>query len=247
MPMLPVLVPPSFRIIAHRGASGYAPENTLSAFLLAERMSIAEIELDVQFSSDHQLVIVHDEVLDRYGYPGRRVAGMTLSQILSLDMGSWFSPFLYHDERALSLVALFQVFGKRFTYHIEIKAVSPELPKALLDCMRTFELCEQAIITSFHYEILEIAKKLAPNLRVGWLLRPGQFTLENIGRAAEAGFFQICPLACEVNQDIVAAAHQRLPEVRVHSVRGRSEMLQAIRAGSDGMTINWPDWLVHEE
>ena len=91
-PDLPLRVPPNFRIIAHRGASAYAPENTLAAFLLAERMGATEIELDVQFSRDRQLAIVHDETFDRYGYPGLRSADLTLPELVSLDMGSWFSP-----------------------------------------------------------------------------------------------------------------------------------------------------------
>ena len=80
---LPIVVPSGFRIIAHRGASGYAPENTLSAFLLAERMGATEVELDVRFSKDKRLVICHDETLDRFGYPGVKVADLTARDLLA--------------------------------------------------------------------------------------------------------------------------------------------------------------------
>ncbi|MGH6622063.1 MAG: glycerophosphodiester phosphodiesterase, partial [Alphaproteobacteria bacterium] len=63
----PIRVPRGFRIIAHRGASGYAPENTMAAFRLAERMGAREIEFDLQLTKDGHMVVVHDTVLDRYG------------------------------------------------------------------------------------------------------------------------------------------------------------------------------------
>jgi glycerophosphoryl diester phosphodiesterase len=245
IPELPVRVPGNFRIIAHRGASGYAPENTLSAFLLAERMGAAEIELDVQFSRDRQLVIVHDETLDRYGYPGLKVSDLTFAELASLDMGSWFSPYLYRGEHVLSLSTLFDVFRDRLIYHVELKAPSPDLPKAVLECVNANDASTRTIITSFHIDLLRVAKTLSPEQRLGWLLRSNQFTRENIARAVDAGFFQICPLAAESNRELVALARQIL-EVRAHSVKGRVEMLQAIQSGCAGLTINWPDWLIHE-
>ena len=81
----PIRVPRGFRIIAHRGASGYAPENTMAAFRLAERMGAREIEFDLQLTKDGHMVVVHDTVLDRYGYPGLRVAEMTLRDLKQLD------------------------------------------------------------------------------------------------------------------------------------------------------------------
>ncbi len=247
MTKLPVRVPVGFRIIAHRGASGYAPENTLAAFRLAERMGVTEIELDVQFSKDRQLVICHDQVLDRYGYPGLRVADLTLDELLSLDMGSWFSPYLYGGERMLAFDTLLALFRDRFTYHVEIKVPRTGLVRALLDAITARRLHNHIIVTSGHFGALAEVRGMAPDLRVGWLVNAGGFTAENVARAAGAGFFQICPPAAETNGEIVAAAHVRLPEVRAHTVKGVAEMMQAVAAGCDGLTINWPDWLVYED
>lgn len=245
IPEFPVRVPTDFRIIAHRGASGYAPENTLAAFLLAERMGVTEIELDVQFSRDWQLVIVHDATLDRYGYPGLKVADLNFAELAALDMGSWFSPYLYRGERVLSLSTLFDVFRDRLTYHVELKAQSPDLPQAVLECVNANGVSERTMITSLHFDLLTIVRTLAPEQRVGWLLRANQFTRENIARAADAGFFQICPLAVEANRDMIAYARRNL-EVRAHGVTGRAEMLHVIQSGGNGLTINCPDWLIHE-
>lgn len=245
MSTLPVRVPTQFSIIAHRGASAYAPENTLAAFRLAERMGATEIELDVQFSRDRQLVIVHDETLDRYGYPSLASADLTWPELQTLDMGSWFSPYLYRGEQMLRLDQLFQIFRNRFIYHIELKTPSLDLPQAVLTCVDNFGLNANAIITSFHFDLLIRVRALAPQQRVGWLLKTGEFTNENITRAANAGFFQICPIARETTLDLVTRAHQLLP-VRAHTVKGLDDMRQALETGCDGLTINWPDWLIHE-
>jgi glycerophosphoryl diester phosphodiesterase len=208
-------------------------------------MGATEIELDVQFSRDRQLVIVHDETLDRYGYPGLRPADLAFEELGALDMGSWFSPYLYRGEHMLALSTLFDIFRGRMIYHVELKARSSELPKAVLECVNTNDVGAHTIITSFHFDLLKIVRTLSPNQRVGWLLRENHFTRENIERAVDAGFFQICPIAAETDQDMIVLA-SKVPEVRAHSVKGRAEMLQAIRSGCTGLTINWPDWLIHK-
>lgn len=244
MSTLPVRVPTQFSIIAHRGASAYAPENTLAAFRLAERMGATEIELDVQFSRDRQLVIVHDETLDRYGYPGITSADLTWAELQALDMGSWFSPYLFRGEQMLRLDQLFETFRNRFTYHVELKTPALDLPQAVLTCVDNFGLNANTIITSFHFDLLTRVRVLAPDQRVGWLLKTGEFTDENIARAVNAGFFQICPIARETTLDLVAHAHQ-VPQVRAHTVKGLGDMLHVLETGCDGLTTNWPDWLIH--
>lgn len=242
---LPIVVPSEFRIIAHRGASGYAPENTLSAFLLAERMGATEVELDVRFSKDKRLMICHDETLDRFGYPEVKVANRTARELLSFDMGSWFSPYLYRGERMLQLDTLFRVFGERFTYHVEMKEDAPALPQALLEVISDHHVQERTIVTSKYFHLLEQVRNLNSSLRVGWLV--SQLTSENVDQAAESEFFQICPRTDGVDRKRVSAACERLPEVRAHHVGSIADTLRAIESGCDGLTINWPDWLIHAQ
>lgn len=242
MPQLPIVVPAKFRIVAHRGASGYAPENTLSAFLLAERMGATEVELDVRFSKDKKLMICHDESLDRFGYPGMKVAERTAEDLSSLDMGSWFSPYFYRGERMMRLDTLFCTFGERFTYHVEMKDNSPALPQALLEVISDRHLEARTIITSKYFHLLSKIQELNPDMRVGWLV--AQLTEENVQEAAQAGFFQICPRTDGVDRERVSAAHKTLPEVRAHHVSSIADVFQAVGSGCDGVTINWPDWLI---
>lgn len=245
-PLLPVTVRPGFRIIAHRGASAYAPENTGAAFALAREMGATEVEYDLQFSKDRRIVVCHDRVLDRYGYPGLKIADLTWDELRSLDMGSWFSPYRFRGEAMLTFDDFLTGFGDSFSHHAEIKEPAPGLAEAILEALAAHGLEEKTIITSFHFDAAWEMKRLAPAMRVGWLVRAGEFSPENVAKAVDAGLDQFCPPASEVNSDRVAEAAEAIGEVRAHSVKNVADMLKVIEAGCIGMTINWPDWLVHD-
>jgi len=241
----PIRVPKTFRIIAHRGASGYAPENTMEAFELAARMGAAEIEYDLQYSRDHRIVVVHDTVLDRYGYPGLHVSELTLSELKALDMGAWFDT-CFAGARIVTLDELLERFGGAFVHHAEIKAPAPGLVEGALNAIDAYGVSDRVVITSFAFEPLVEVLALRPAARVGWLVAAGGFNAENVRRAAGAGFFQICPSACDTGLREVASAKARVAEVRAHGIRTRADLRQAVDAGCDGVTLNWPDWAVHE-
>ena len=243
MTAAPIRVPRDFRIIAHRGASGYAPENTMASFRLAASMGVREIEFDLQMTKDGHMVVVHDPVLDRYGHSGVCVAETTLRDLKRLDMAAWFGDSRYRGERMPAADELFETFGRRFVYHAEIKAPSRPLAERLADDLTRYGLSDAAVVTSFDFDILVAFRGLAPEQPVGWLVRDGGFTAANVERAASAGFHQFCPGAAEVTPDRVAAAKRLVAEVRAHGVRTREDAARAVRAGCDGMTVNWPDWL----
>lgn len=244
-PLLPLEVPSGFKIIAHRGASGYAPENTAAAFALAREIGATEIEFDLQFSKNREIVVCHDRVLDRYGYPGLKIADLDWDELKALDMGSWFSPHRFQGEPMLCFDGLLAAFGSFEQYHAEIKEPAPGLAAAILDTLAARGADTRTIITSFHFDAVREAKELAPVIHVGWLVRAGEFTPENLAKAAAEGFDQICPPASDVTPAKVAAALKTIGEVRAHSVRGIADMVKVIEAGCIGMTVNWPDWLVH--
>lgn len=248
---LPIRVPPTFRIIAHRGASAYAPENTTAAFILAAQMGVTEVELDVQLSRDGAVVICHDTTLARYGHGPRTVEEMTWPDLSSLDMGSWFSPFLFGRERMIRLRDLFVQFGTAFTYHVEIKGRAPELVPATAAVIEEFGLADHCVVTSFQYEALVAMGRHAPAMRLGWLVESIDQDVQ--AKAQALSLFQLCPRAVHVTAEMVAHARTMVSEVRTwgllgDSVRDQAADVQALirrtlDAGCDGMTINWPDWV----
>lgn len=251
MSNLPVLVPPAFRIIAHRGASAYVPENTLAAFQLAYEMGVTEIETDVQLTNDGVVVLCHDRTLARYGHGEQVVEAMGWGDLATLDMGSWFSPYLHQDKRMLTLEALLATFGNKLTYHIELKGHAPQLAAATHQLITAHRLHSNCLITSFDDNWLATMRQIDPTLRLGWLV--GAIDDLVIARAKELRLFQLCPRADQVTAAMVAQARTVVAEVRAWGLQSERVATQArdvqalihhlLAAGCDGMTINWPDWV----
>lgn len=252
--MLPIPVPPHFRIIAHRGASAYVPENTLAAFQLAYDMGVTEIETDVQLTTDGVVVLCHDRTLARYGHGEQVVEAMRWGDLATLDMGSWFSPYLHQDKRMLTLEALLATFGDKLTYHIELKGHAPQLAAATHQLITAHRLHSNCLITSFDDNWLAAMQQIDPTLRLGWLVT----TIDEqvIARAKTLQLYQLCPRADQVTAAMVAQARTVVTEVRAWGLQSERVVTQArdvqalihhlLAAGCDGMTINWPDWARRE-
>ena len=152
--MIPIRVPKSFRITAHRGASVCAPENTLPAFQLAKEMSVGEVDLDARLSTDNVVVICHDATLERYGHGPRSVEDLASTELLSVDMGSWFSPFKFANTTMMTLDQLLSVFADDFVFYIELKGRAEGLPRAVYSSVDSHTLVDRAIFTSFSLDQL---------------------------------------------------------------------------------------------
>jgi len=251
--MLPISVSPTFRIIAHRGASAYVPENTLAAFQLAYDMGVTEVETDVQLTTDGVVVLCHDRTLARYGHSDQVVEEMRWQPLSALDMGSWFSPYLHHDKRLLTLDQLLAAFGDKLTYHIELKgmATPPQLAAATHKIITDYGLQDACFITSFAYDSLVAMHQVDPTLRLGWLVQT--INDDILAQARALQLFQLCPRADQVTKVLVDRARSAVPEVRAWGLSGtlvaneakevQALIHQVIASGCDGMTINWPDWV----
>lgn len=245
---LPIEVPRDFRIIAHRGASGYAPENTFAAFELGIRMGFREVELDTQLTRDGVIVVCHDRTLEKYGYGDRVVEDMIWGELSKLDMGSWFSPYLYSGEKMVTLGDLFQRYGDTLRYHLEIKGEAADLPEALVAETERYGLRENCIFTSFSYDKLVKIREIYPQAKLAWLVDRIQGNV--LEKAARLGAYQICPAAKSVDRGSVSRAREFVDEVRAWGVGGRTRVeivgliYNVIQSGCDGMTIDWPDLVV---
>lgn len=242
----PIPVHENFRIIAHRGASAYAPENTYSAFDLALKLNATEIELDAQLTKDNQIVILHDDTLERYGYGSVSARDRTLSELQALDMGTWHHP-TFSGEQIVSLRGLFERYGDQFTYHIELKDTQRDTPRAVVSLVEEFGLSANTIITSGHFDQLLRVRALDATKRLGWLVK--ELSADLLSTAGAIGLYQLCPSAESITTPLVLAAKKMVPEVRVWGLQGEnpetvySLLRSVLHTGCDGATINWPDWL----
>lgn len=237
------MIPDPFRIIAHRGASGYAPENTMAAFRRALDMGVDEIETDVHLTQDAELILLHDHELDRTtdgsGAPGLQ----TLAQLRQLDAGSWMAPE-FAGERLITLGQLLAAFGERLTYHVELKDRSPGIGVATADVVRRYGLEARTLVSGFDCQAELLAAKAGlPGLRSTVLVRPALDPIDAIRETAAEGHDGISLYVERIDRTMVERAHELGLEVRCWGVRTRQDMERGAVAGCNGMTINWPDWL----
>lgn len=253
--MLPIPVPAHFRIIAHRGASAYTPENTHAAFALAKRMGVTEVELDTQLTVDGEIALCHDSTLARYGHGSQVVEQMEWGALAALDMGSFFSPFLFAGERMITLDNLFATYRDSFTYHVEIKGKATGLPAAVRAAIERHQLRDHCIVTSFSYDALVAMRGIDAGIRLGWLIEEINASAQTKAKAID--LYQLCPRARGVKAEQVEQARAVVQEVRAWGLHpGGSEeggaslialIQRVVDSGCDGMTINWPDWVRHRE
>lgn len=248
--MIPLADP--FRIIAHRGASGYAPENTMVAFERAVAMGATEVETDVCLTRDGRLLLLHDETLDRTTNGRGLPETYTLEELRRLDAGSWSDPRLswdrdYRGEKLATLDELLDRFGRTLTYHIELKKPMEGLVETVVSAIAQRGLIDNVFVFGIEQETeLKQVKRLEAGIRVAWA--PEQLLSEAPARAVEKcaanGFSMITLNASNQSRELVELAHSLGIEARSSGISSREKMVAAAEIGCNGMTINWPDWLI---
>jgi glycerophosphoryl diester phosphodiesterase len=228
-------------VIAHRGASSYAPENTLAAFDLALEMRVRHIELDVALTSDNHVVVIHDDKVDRTTNGSGLVTGHTLATLRELDAGSWFGA-QFKGERIPTFDEVLARYEGRVHIHTEIKGKSESLSQRTADLIRKHGMERQVTVTSFQRVQLEKMRACAPELPMGWLVR--ELTDSIVAQAHAISVTQLCPRADMVTPEVVHRLHAEGFVVRAWAVGTEEIMQRAVEAGVDGMTVNFPDKLI---
>ena len=198
------LSPLDFLIIAHRGASSYAPENTMAAFDLAIQMGACHLELDVHLTHDDYLVVIHDDTVDRTTNGTGPVASQTLAALQALDAGAWFGA-AFTGARIPTLAEVLACYQGRAHLHIELKGHTVRLPQRTVDLVRAHGMAQHVTFTSFQHTHLQTMRAYAPELPTGWLV--GEISDAVIAQAHALGCTQLCPRASSVTAEIVQRLH----------------------------------------
>ena len=228
-------------IIAHRGASEYAPENTFAAFDLAVQMGVRHIELDVHETADGQAVVIHDNTLDRTTNGSGPVSNRSLADLKALDAGSWFHP-RFANERIPAFAEILERFGRRVHLHVEIKGGRERFCARVIEAVRAHGAERHVTITSFKAADLVEVRRDAPDISTGWLVR--EVSDEIVETARRMGVEQLCPNARTMKADVVIRLHKEGFTVRAYGVNTDDLMRAVVLSGADGMTVNFPDKLV---
>ena len=228
--------------IAHRGFSGRYPENTMLAFQKALDAGADGIEFDVHLSKDGELVIIHDELLDRTTNAAGLVQDRTLRELRELDASADF-PGVYGKNQIPTLEEYFELIrGKNILTNIEIKTGViwyPGIEKKVLDVVDRFGRRKDTIISSFnHFSILRM-KELAPDIVCGFLEES-----RIIGPAAYCAKHKVeCwhPLCYDMTEDVVRELREQNIQINAWTVNHREDMEDMLRKGIDGVITNFPD------
>ncbi|MFJ6264663.1 glycerophosphodiester phosphodiesterase [Lysinibacillus xylanilyticus] len=152
-------------IFAHRGVSAHYPENTMAAFVAASKLPITGIELDVHLTADRELVVIHDETIDRTSNGSGFVKDYTLQELRAFDYGSWFSS-KFDGEGIPTLGDVLELFaGTNHRINIELKTdVFPYngIEALVIKEVAAYQMTERVIISSFNHESIQIVAQRAP-------------------------------------------------------------------------------------
>jgi glycerophosphoryl diester phosphodiesterase len=244
------------RVIAHRGASGHAPENTLSAFLLAAEMGAEAIELDVHLAADGEVVVIHNDTVDATTDGHGRVSQMTLDELKALDAGGWYD-VRYAGERIPTLAEVFEAVGHRLLINVEIKIErglgatrairSGQLEAEVIRLIEDYQMTRRVILSSFSPGSLRRAYRLHPNIPLGYLYarspRRPPFLIPRIVHALVVPYDALHPALSLVDAAYVAGARQWGPPVNVWTVNASDDMRRMSGLGVAGIITNYPDRL----
>ena len=202
-------------IIAHRGASAVAPENTIVAFEAAIAAGADGVEFDVRLTRDGVPVVIHDETLYRTGRVRRRVADLTFAELNKVDVGSWFDRDRFSSQRIPSLTQLFELIQpNNMVLYLEMKCRSGEQTNLAEACCRVIEehrLKDRVIFECFEHSALQTVKNIDPTFKTAALFRPpATFVLK---RALALGASEIALHHTLTNKRIVEQA--RLANLKI--------------------------------
>jgi glycerophosphoryl diester phosphodiesterase len=230
--------------IAHRGASGSAPENTLAAFEKAIEIGVDAVELDLHGTADGEVVVIHDTSLDRTTNHCGRINQTILETIKRADAGGWFaSEFV--GERVPTLVEALECIAKKTIAVLEIK--DPLIAEAVVAIIRETHAQDLTVIISFHTAVLQTVRSLEPRIPTGWLIGDHN---------NHASPVQLCQQLGKLGSNLLNVNHQLITAEFAYEVQRRgialwcwtvddiSRMREMKAFGVQGITSNHPEHFV---
>ena len=233
-------------IYAHRGASAYRPENTLEAFSLAIEQKADCIELDVHLTKDSQIVVAHDERLERVSDGTGYIGDHTLAELKSLNFAKPAPGFPPCVIPTLAEVYTL-VKPSALALNIELKTTErmyPGLPEKLAALTDEYAMGERVIYSSFnHYSLLEM-KMLKPDAKTGLLYQLGLVDPWIYANYVKAYAIHPHYLIVAALPETVARCHENGVKVNVWTVESPGAVKSMLKCGVDGIITNRPDMAV---
>ncbi|MDR0886249.1 MAG: glycerophosphodiester phosphodiesterase [Clostridiales Family XIII bacterium] len=245
---------------AHRGASGYAPENTLPAFQLAMEMGADGIELDVQLTKDGEIVVLHDERIDRTSNGKGNVSDFTLAELKKFNFNKYY-PEQFGDVQIPTLRDVYALIKDTgMIVDVELKSTaktshiwdnlskSPELeilPTKLIELADDCDICNQIVYSSFDVEALTQIKKLRADAYVGYLTEHA-ISVQTPAYCRMKRFDAVNPKYIALHRNGFVKACELLDvDINAWTVNAALDMRRAFEIGIHAVITNYPDIAVH--
>ncbi len=222
--------------IAHRGASRTFPENTIAAFRGAIEEGAAMCELDVQLSRDREVVVIHDDTVDRTTGGHGAVGEMTLAELKALDAGARFQGPCGRGERIPTLDEVFAATSGRCDLNIELKTAGFEAEVHAL--MRKWNATGSSMVSSFDWDALAAMRQLDSSVKLGVLAEADAPRM--LDAAMRLAAWSINPRYDMVTEELCARASDLGLKVLVWTVDDPGLMRLLIGRGVDGIMTNYP-------
>jgi glycerophosphoryl diester phosphodiesterase len=230
------------KIWAHRGASAYAPENTMEAFILAQKMGADGIELDIHLTKDGHVVVAHDETVDRCSNGSGYIIDKTLQELLELDFSKGMKD--YSNVRIPTLEQVLEFVKAYGLYlNIEIKngtILYEGIEEKTLDLVSGMGLEDKVIYSSFNHYSLTVLKKINPSAPVGLLY--GEAMVDPYVYAKHLGADAIHPyFKTLMVPDTIENCKKHGIKIHAWTVDERNDLEWLINEGIDAVITNRPD------
>jgi glycerophosphoryl diester phosphodiesterase len=236
-------------VIAHRGASGVAPENTMASFEQAVKFGVDMIELDVHGSKDGSLIVIHDDTTARTarGNPQGAVGDLTLAQLKKLDVGVWKGPG-FAGERVATLDEVLAAFKGRAMFLIELKARGIE--ERVAQVIHEAGMEDRVMLQSFDAESVRIMRELLPETPAGvlyrdtWILDPAGRGRRIVEQVREVGASFAGMNVGAVSVELVRTLKNGGLDVFAWTADDDWIFEHLAKAGVDGIITNYPERLL---
>lgn len=224
-------------IVGHKGAAGYAPENTLSSFRMAIAIGCDRAELDVKLTKDKQVVVFHDDEISKLTNGKGFINEMTLADLKELNCGQ--------GEKIPTLQKVIDVCKNKIDLQIELKADgTPELVNSII---LKNDIQNQVVITSFKDYLLKEIKMLNPDLKVGLLFKTDEVMLKIWDLANEVPLDFLAPFSRLVTKEFIDKAHSLGKSVYAYRVNEKRLGDKLISMDVDAIGTDFPKLFIKDK
>jgi glycerophosphoryl diester phosphodiesterase len=234
-------------IIAHRGDKTHAPENTLPAFTAAAENGADAIECDVKLTADGQVIVLHDQTVNRTTNGSGKISNLPFTVVRELDAGAWFSD-VFRGECIPTLDEVFEMVGKRMYINVELTNYATpgdDLVTKVVDLVKKHGLQSKMLFSSFFARNLQITRSLLPEVPRGLLCKRGMLGFWGRTFGWRGDYFAMHPFLTDVTPTLVNRVQASSKRVHAWTVNSEEDLMRMIDIGMDAIITDDPILALH--